>query len=543
MKYAHIIQYFNSQPWAILPEKLHAMMEVIELRAAGLTLSDSEIEARIGARAETVPTEASSVAVLPIMGTISHRIGLLRRASGGMSVEEFQADFRAAIRNPDIKAIVLDIDSPGGSTAGVEELASEIYSARNQKRIIASVNSLSASAAYWLASAAHEIAVTPSGHVGSIGVLGVHMDYSKQAEAKGLTVTVVSAGKYKHEASEFSPLTGEARSYLQSIVDDRYDAFVRAVARGRNVSQKSVRGGFGEGRLVTAREALSIGMVDSIETVDQVLSRTTGRAARARKIAEAASWRFGIMGGDISESAVAAASAEEMDAQDKSTFAAQTLIVPKDKWKSLDGGRNWAKGQGYRTDRIDEKAESWHFHQRDPDDFQALRTVSHPKQPEILMVGGQLKPGIESAVHDPEAEGVDEFLANGVIPLEASEEIAPDGTEWAEPTLEEFTAKAWVDLADDEKRRIAMHGAWAKAMPPKEFADIRLFHHRPSDGAIVPNGVVAALNSLAQVGEDSSRVEVYLRLHMDAIEERREEARGNPELDPHMVELELMELG
>lgn len=307
MKYGHIIHYFNSSPWAILPEKLHAIMELIELRIAGVTLTDPEIEARIGPQEKTEPPKPTAVAVIPVRGTISHRASMLRRSSGGTSVEEFAQDFRAAVRSPDVGAVVLDIDSPGGSTAGIEEIADEIHAARSKKRIVAAVNSLGASAAYWMASSAHEIAVTPSGHVGSIGVLGVHMDQSERTKAEGVRVSIVSAGKFKAEGNEFGPLTNEARAHLQAIVDDRYDAFVRAVARGRGVALKAVREGFGEGRLVTAKDALAMGMVDSVETIESTISRTVGRAARARTIAEQASWEIARTDGEEVLTAVMAA--------------------------------------------------------------------------------------------------------------------------------------------------------------------------------------------------------------------------------------------
>lgn len=324
MKYAHIINYFNSAPWAILPEKLHAILSLIELRAAGLTLTENEIQSRISGpiRTDDPDPEASagaavdarsalmrsasagSIAVLPIMGTIAHRAGMLHRASGGMSVEQFSQDFRAAIRDPDIKAIILDIDSPGGSTSGIEEISDEVFAARSQKRIIASVNSLAASAAYWIASSAHEIAVTPSGQVGSIGIIGVHMDRSEQASAEGVKVTLIHAGEFKTEGNEFEPLTAAARSHLQGIVDDRMAAFVKAVARGRKVSQATAREGFGKGRLLTAKDAESAKMVDSIESIDQLLSRTITRSANARRLAEASAWKMEL-GGPAGDGSIA----------------------------------------------------------------------------------------------------------------------------------------------------------------------------------------------------------------------------------------------
>jgi signal peptide peptidase SppA len=543
MKYAHIIHYFNSQPWAILPEKLEAIISLIELKAAGLTLTASEIDARMGpSRTEVI--SPSSVAVLPIVGTISHRANMLKRASGGMSVEEFQKDFRAAVNNPEIAAIVLDIDSPGGSTSGIEELANEIFEARSQKRIVASVNSLAASAAYHLASSAHEIAVTPSGHAGSIGVMGIHMDFSEQAKKAGATVTIVSSGKYKAEASEFTPLTAEARQHLQSLADDRYDAFVRDVAKGRRVPQKNVRNGFGEGRVVAAKDAINEGMVDTIETIEQIIARTAGRAVRAKTIAQAASWKFGLMGDEeVFElgSTVMSATAAEMTTQNRSGFIAQMVVAPKDKW-TLEAARAWAKEHDYRADKVVDAQGSWQFRQRDPGDFRSLgRAVDGG----MLLIGGRLRQGVDTTAHDPESEGVEEFLSVGVIPQEVSETMAAEGTAWETPVLSDFTAKPWGELDGSEKRRIAMHAAWARAMAPENFEDIRLFYHRASDGAIVPNGVRAALAGIADadLGEDTPRVEAHLRCHMDVIDEHNQAARANPALDPHRVMLELMELG
>jgi hypothetical protein len=161
-------------------------------------------------------------------------------------------------------------------------------------------------------------------------------------------------------------------------------------------------------------------MIDSIETTDQVLARVSGRARRARKIAEVASWNLeNLVGEDGLETAVIGATAETMAAQDRDGFKPQTLIAPKTKWDSLDAARNWAKEHGYRVDKVDDTPQAWCFRQRDPGDFKQLRTICINPGPDtaptmdaskMLMVGGLLKEGVVAAFHDPEAEGVDEFL-------------------------------------------------------------------------------------------------------------------------------------
>jgi signal peptide peptidase SppA len=168
---------------------------------------------------------------------------------------------------------------------GVEELAAEIYQARGQKPVVAVANSLAASASYWIAASADELVVTPSGEVGSIGVFAMHEDMSGLMEQMGVRVSLISAGKHKTETNPFEPLTDEARAALQEQVDGYYEMFVRAVARGRGVGVADVRGGFGEGRLVGAKEAVRLGMADRVETMEQTIGRLSRRHRNGRSAA------------------------------------------------------------------------------------------------------------------------------------------------------------------------------------------------------------------------------------------------------------------
>lgn len=280
MKFARVLAYINSQSWAILPEKIHAIADVLEHRILGPQLTEEELEARLSAFV-TPPGQAQAVAagggtgvaVIRIHGTIANRMSMLTEASGGISSERVGRALDEALSSPRVSAIVLDIDSPGGVTDGTEELAAKVRAGRAEKPIVAVASAMAASAAYWIGSAASEFSVTPSGHVGSIGVMGVHLDVSEKARKEGVTVSLVTAGKHKAEASEFTPLSDEARAHMQALVDDRYEAFVADVAAGRRVSAEKIRNGFGEGRLVPAKAALREGMVDRIETLDEAIVR------------------------------------------------------------------------------------------------------------------------------------------------------------------------------------------------------------------------------------------------------------------------------
>src|SRR3990172_13252741 len=128
-----------------------------------------------GARSErTMGSGGNAVAVIPIVGTLIPRGNMLLESSGAVSVQRVTAAFRAALNDPEVGSILLDIDSPGGQVGGIEELSNEIYQARGQKPITAVANTLAASAAYWLARAAGELVGAPSGGGGGIGGVSIH---------------------------------------------------------------------------------------------------------------------------------------------------------------------------------------------------------------------------------------------------------------------------------------------------------------------------------------------------------------------------------
>ena len=283
----YILQAIYNSLWAIQPEKLAAIIAVAERHAAGQKLATDEVAAIMAAGPRAAAAQTGAVAVLGVYGTIIPRGDMLVESSGAVSTTRLAANLRAALADPAVGAIVLDISSPGGAVQGVEELAAEIYAAREVKPIVAVANHLAASAAYWIGTAANELFVAPSGEVGSIGVFAAHQDFSRALEKDGVTVNLISAGKYKTEANPYQPLTEEARAAIQARVDDYYNAFTKSVARSRGVSVADVRDGFGEGRVVGAAEAVQLGMADKVGTLDDAIvraarmARSTPAAARA----------------------------------------------------------------------------------------------------------------------------------------------------------------------------------------------------------------------------------------------------------------------
>ena len=291
MKYTHIVSEATRTPWAILEEKLVVIQNFLKLKAEGGEVSAEEIASmkpakhepeflaiEIDAAAGAAPngssrSRAGSVAVLPLQGTIVPKANMMTEMSGGTSLSQFTGWFRSAMKDPNVRAIVIDCDSPGGNVQGVMELADEMYKSRGQKPVVCQVTGIAASAAYWLACQCDEIAVTPSGSIGSIGVFLMHQDVSKAAEMEGVKTTFIKAGKYKTEGNPYEPLSDEAQAALQSRVNEFYGEFVDAVAKGRGTTPGKVKNGYGEGRMVGPSAAVAEGMANRVATMDQTLSR------------------------------------------------------------------------------------------------------------------------------------------------------------------------------------------------------------------------------------------------------------------------------
>jgi signal peptide peptidase SppA len=172
-------------------------------------------------------------------------------------------DVRRALGDPSVRMIDLVIDSPGGSVLGLPETADVIHAANRVKPVRAFVTGIAASAAYWLASQASTVTLTPSGEVGSVGILDLHADISKALDNAGVKLTAVTAGEHKTERAPFVPLSDEAKAHMQAGVDEWYSDFLAAIRRGRG-ARVLTHSTFGAGRMLSSREALAAGMVDFI---------------------------------------------------------------------------------------------------------------------------------------------------------------------------------------------------------------------------------------------------------------------------------------
>jgi signal peptide peptidase SppA len=276
-----LIHAVAGRPWAIRADiafhirGLLAREGIAGLRhLAALKAEVHEFDAARPQSSTQRSDSAGTVGVVPVVGTLTQRVRAIGSAET-RSTAEIADQVRAYAMDPNVDAVLLEIDSPGGEVFGVPEAWASIRASASLKPILAHANSVAASAALYLGSAADEFWVTPSGEVGSVGVYALHVDMSKALAEMGEAWDFIVAQKspYKIEGNPAGPLTDEARAHAQKDVDRYMGMFIRDLAKGRRVSEKQVEQRFGGGRMLSPAEAVSAGMVDQIGTFDQVVRR------------------------------------------------------------------------------------------------------------------------------------------------------------------------------------------------------------------------------------------------------------------------------
>lgn len=221
-------------------------------------------------------------AIVTVTGALINRGAWVGSYSGETSYEGIKHQLAAAAADPKVASILLDIESPGGEAVGAMEAAQAVREAAKVKPVTAIVNGMAASAGYALASGASRIITTPSGVVGSIGVVLLHADFSRKLDKEGITPTLIFAGKHKVDGNPFEPLSEPVREDLQREVMQFYDLFVATVAAGRRgMSPASIRAT--EARVFIGEEAVKQGLADDVGTFESVLAELSSRnSARLR---------------------------------------------------------------------------------------------------------------------------------------------------------------------------------------------------------------------------------------------------------------------
>lgn len=229
---------------------------------------------------DSLLTIVDGIGVISIHGGLTNKDAWYNRYMGLVSYNEIQeALYRASTRD-DVKEILLDISSPGGTVYGLTEAAQAISDVDKIKPVFAFTDSLMASAAMWLGSAARARYAGPLAMVGSIGVVAKHVEYSKMMAEEGITETIIRAGEYKQIVNSAEPLTPKAAKTLQDSVDYAYGVFVQAVADNLKVSYQTVDSKMAQGREFMGAQALDAGLVDAITSFNEVFAGMQVRVSR-----------------------------------------------------------------------------------------------------------------------------------------------------------------------------------------------------------------------------------------------------------------------
>lgn len=263
-------------PREVAEASKHAMDSIDGFISGAIISTGQAINADMAEPTKAIRAVKGKVGVIPIWGPVQQRMSSELMKAGGTPLDFVSRAFDRMIADPSIGAIVMHYDSPGGSSFGVEELSTKMYNARGQKPVYAMADSCAASAAFWLATSADMVICTPSGLVGSVGVYVMHVDESKALADAGISITMVSAAKYKTELASHAPLSDDAKANLQRHVDMIYDSFIGALKRNRGTTVENVRANYGQGRVLNASDALAAGMIDRVMSYEELLSRLTG---------------------------------------------------------------------------------------------------------------------------------------------------------------------------------------------------------------------------------------------------------------------------
>lgn len=273
--------------WAMEPTYFAAMWEAIgrmDLTAHIRQQSEAPAPAPRSAVEMIQARGGKSIAFVPVMGTLMKQ----RSSMGGTSTIQLRRDIRQAAADPNVSAILLGIESPGGATAGLYDLAADVQAAGKQKPVWSHIDDLTASAAYWIASQTSRIvANSPTAFVGSIGTIMTVYDQSGAAEQQGIKAMVFATGPLKGAGVPGSQVTPEQAAYFQGIVDGMQQHFDAAVRKGRGLTKaelETVR----TGGVWKATDAQDLKLIDGIQPLSKTIDQLAAAAGQSGRTPNAA---------------------------------------------------------------------------------------------------------------------------------------------------------------------------------------------------------------------------------------------------------------
>lgn len=282
-RFPHLAQRLFNTPVAITPDKAEVIIaaigqrigvtKLVHLDGHVVAMSGEDDDEYLYGGAAREPQKGydtvAGVAVIQVEGTLVQKSGIVRPWSGMTGYDGIRQNLLTALADKQVEAIVLDVDSPGGEVAGCFDLADTIYAARKKKPIWAICSENAYSAAYALASSAERVIVPRTGGVGSIGVICMHVDFSKALDKMGVAVTLLKYGEFKDDGSDMAPLTKGAFDRAMRDINAMGALFDELVARNRNIAAEKVKG-FNAATFMGPR-GVAAGLADAVQSPDAAL--------------------------------------------------------------------------------------------------------------------------------------------------------------------------------------------------------------------------------------------------------------------------------
>ena len=266
MNLPHLASRLYGTPLLLARAKLDVILSVL---GEGVNWPESDLAVPLVPKRPTIDAPAA-IAVIPVVGSLVRRTVGLDPASGFTSYAEIAGMVDAALADPSVEGIVLDIDSPGGEAGGVFELGERIRAADGVKPVWAVASDTAFSAAYAIGCSASRLLVSRTGGVGSIGVIAMHVDQTARDAQQGYRYTPITAGDHKNDFSPHEKLGPEAHARLQAEVDRLYAMFVDHVAVMRKLDTDAVRAT--EAGIYFGTDAVTAGLADAVGSLDAVLA-------------------------------------------------------------------------------------------------------------------------------------------------------------------------------------------------------------------------------------------------------------------------------
>ncbi|MDO9288769.1 MAG: signal peptide peptidase SppA [Thermodesulfovibrionales bacterium] len=202
---------------------------------------------------------------------IGEKVAVVRIEGPIMDSKNSVDEIKDYVKDPSVKAIVLRVDSPGGAVAPSQEIYEEVKKATLKKKVIVSMGSVAASGGYYISAPANRIIANPGTLTGSIGVIMEIPNLEGLLNKIGVKTEVIKSGKHKDMASAFRSMGKEERAILQNVLDDVHEQFIKAVSEGRKMSFDDVKE-LADGRIFTGRQALGIGLVDELGSLEDAIN-------------------------------------------------------------------------------------------------------------------------------------------------------------------------------------------------------------------------------------------------------------------------------